>query len=143
MLRGLDIHCSPLRAALHKGFRPSGLRFAQVTLRNVRGILPLTIPLGSNPPIYATKYSTMCCILLRGLDLNQRPPGYGPGELPDCSTPRDYSTSACLFCQQLYQGHPTTRKRNCFVYILRPMKPLNYSCHTKSAAGVWYASILL
>ncbi len=23
----------------------------------------------------------------RGLDLNQRPPGYEPGELPDCSTP--------------------------------------------------------
>lgn len=25
---------------------------------------------------------------LRGLDLNQRPPGYEPDELPDCSTPR-------------------------------------------------------
>ena len=25
---------------------------------------------------------------LRGPDLNQRPPGYEPGELPDCSTPR-------------------------------------------------------
>ena len=25
---------------------------------------------------------------LRGKDLNQRPPGYGPDELPDCSTPR-------------------------------------------------------
>ena len=24
----------------------------------------------------------------RGLDLNQRPPGYEPGELPDCSTPQ-------------------------------------------------------
>ena len=24
---------------------------------------------------------------LRGKDLNQRPPGYEPGELPDCSTP--------------------------------------------------------
>ncbi len=25
---------------------------------------------------------------LRGLDLNQRPLGYEPNELPDCSTPR-------------------------------------------------------
>ena len=25
---------------------------------------------------------------LRGLDLNQRPPGYEPDELPNCSTPR-------------------------------------------------------
>ncbi len=27
-------------------------------------------------------------IWLRGLDLNQRPSGYEPDELPDCSTPR-------------------------------------------------------
>ena len=26
--------------------------------------------------------------LLRGLDLNQRPSGYEPDELPGCSTPR-------------------------------------------------------
>ena len=25
---------------------------------------------------------------LRKMDLNQRPPGYEPGELPDCSIPR-------------------------------------------------------
>jgi hypothetical protein len=27
---------------------------------------------------------------LRGLDLNQRPLGYEPNELPDCSTPRKH-----------------------------------------------------
>jgi hypothetical protein len=27
---------------------------------------------------------------LRGLDLNQRPSGYEPDELPDCSTPRKH-----------------------------------------------------
>jgi hypothetical protein len=27
---------------------------------------------------------------LRGLDLNQRPPGYEPDELPGCSTPRTH-----------------------------------------------------
>ena len=27
-------------------------------------------------------------VSLRGVDLNHRPPGYEPGELPNCSTPR-------------------------------------------------------
>ena len=31
---------------------------------------------------------------LRGKDLNQRPPGYEPDELPDCSTPR-YKINEC------------------------------------------------
>ena len=35
----------------------------------------------------------MFCIWLRGLDLNQRPSGYEPDELPGCSTPR-----RCFFC---------------------------------------------
>ena len=30
---------------------------------------------------------------LRGRDLNPRPLGYEPNELPDCSTPRQISTS--------------------------------------------------
>ena len=29
---------------------------------------------------------------LRGLDLNQRPSGYEPDELPDCSTPRRHDS---------------------------------------------------
>src|SRR5579885_3209288 len=36
---------------------------------------------------------------LRGRDLNPRPPGYEPGELPDCSTPRrggDCSTPSTI-----------------------------------------------
>ena len=37
---------------------------------------------------------------LRGLDLNQRPPGYEPGELPNCSTPRHrYQLyTSCRYC---------------------------------------------
>lgn len=32
--------------------------------------------------------TTIKLIWLRGRDLNPRPPGYEPGELPSCSTPR-------------------------------------------------------
>ena len=32
---------------------------------------------------------------LRGMDLNHRPLGYEPNELPDCSTPQLDSNAAC------------------------------------------------
>jgi hypothetical protein len=34
---------------------------------------------------------------LRGLDLNQRPSGYEPDELPGCSTPRHRYYATCRF----------------------------------------------
>ena len=38
-----------------------------------------------------------CIIWLRGLDLNQRPLGYEPNELPSCSTPRQ-NVSVLFVC---------------------------------------------
>jgi hypothetical protein len=53
---------------------------------------------------------------LRGLDLNQRPPGYEPDELPGCSTPRKHD-SGCVRCGQISRtnkfcafGVPTRKK---------------------------------
>ncbi len=39
--------------------------------------------------------STVAFGWLRGLDLNQRPLGYEPNELPDCSTPRTNNIRTC------------------------------------------------
>src|ERR1035438_1557431 len=43
----------------------------------------------------ASRFSLLAPIWLRGLDLNQRPLGYEPNELPGCSTPQIQSTN-CL-----------------------------------------------
>ena len=43
---------------------------------------------------------------LRGLDLNQRPFGYEPNELPDCSTPRYFNDS----CARL--AHEPSQRRS-------------------------------
>lgn len=54
-------------------------------------------------PIYLKAYRFF---MLRGLDLNQRPLGYEPSELPDCSTPRQrriYNPGMGL-CQRGFLG---------------------------------------
>jgi hypothetical protein len=39
---------------------------------------------------------------LRGLDLNQRPLGYEPNELPGCSTPRKHYSGSSQDWQRLF-----------------------------------------
>ena len=58
--------------------------------------LHLTLPAGSNAKSPAASSEAVIKgdledRWLRGLDLNQRPSGYEPDELPDCSTPRHLS----------------------------------------------------
>jgi hypothetical protein len=47
---------------------------------------------------------------LRGLDLNQRPPGYEPDELPGCSTPRKHN-SGCAQCRQTLPSVATIKPK--------------------------------
>ena len=54
---------------------------------------------------------------LREMDLNHRPPGYGPDELPGCSIPRDSFSSARL----LYSSFPISSTASFNdVAVLRP-----------------------
>ncbi len=42
---------------------------------------------------------------LRGMDLNHRPLGYEPNELPDCSTPQSDSSPSRASRQRTLPGH--------------------------------------
>ncbi len=56
----------------------------------------------------------------RGQDLNLRPPGYEPGELPDCSTPQyvtRFSETECFgkAARKNYTRHPAVMQANDFL----------------------------
>ena len=53
---------------------------------------------------------------LRGLDLNQRPSGYEPDELPDCSTPRSHDSGSGVV-RQTRHTVPATLKINCAKHV--------------------------
>ena len=53
--------------------------------------------------------------------MNLRPPGYEPGELPDCSTPRRDAEYSALFA--LCPGRPTTGTSRCEIRDHNPMVP--------------------
>jgi hypothetical protein len=54
----------------------------------------------------------MCLFWLRGMDLNHRPLGYEPNELPDCSTPHSDSSAGLRGRQTLGQVFLIFRGRN-------------------------------
>ena len=50
--------------------------------------IPFITMSSPNFPQQKTPFKFIERNFLRGPDLNRRPAGYGPAELPDCSTPR-------------------------------------------------------
>ena len=66
-------------------------------------------------------YTTRPFIWLRGRDLNSRPSGYEPDELPDCSTPRYKLKMA----EEV--GFEPTRALTPSGFQDRPLQPLGYS----------------
>ena len=70
----------------------SSLAITQGNLVEARGFEPLTSGLQS-PRSAKLSYAPVISVFvgwLRGRDLNPRPLGYEPNELPDCSTPRQF-----------------------------------------------------
>jgi hypothetical protein len=69
---------------------------------------------------------------LRGLDLNQRPLGYEPNELPGCSTPRSEDTRWL----QAGQGHQPNNQRNtaCVTYVPSSIQALFKSLVSRSSS---------
>ena len=61
---------------------------------------------------------------LRGLDLNQRPSGYEPDELPDCSTPRHRVVASCRDAKRAALAGQPSDKMNGFLPHTRRLQCL-------------------
>ena len=91
-----------------------------------------------SPLLYRLSYGT---IWLRGKDLNQRPPGYEPDELPGCSTPRCLMSNSFLV-EDLNGGGTGIRTQ---APVSRPtgfqdrtLQPLGYSSNCMN----WWTCLL-
>ena len=102
----------PARAARHASRSCEDLR---ITARPSTGFHPVEVPVEATP--HATKPRSVRCLTWasqwRGRDLNPRPSGYEPDELPDCSTPRRSSnvTSEAMDRQPAVLASRTSKYR--------------------------------
>ena len=85
-------------------------------------------------------------------DLNRRPPGYEPGELPDCSIPHCYNNLQCLVIAKhkkvLYRAFPSYARKNLpshktSTIIAAPKAPQRPKAHQLRHRATHCATILL
>ena len=60
-------------------------------------------------------------VWLRGVDLNHRPLGYEPNELPDCSTPHT-NRNACVLSGQISASVSVAMPEFFFMHRPRPLR---------------------
>ena len=84
---------------LSKLLHRTGVNSIPLTGQNQPGDNPLPVPAKAPQKTRSTHTHRLFILLksgwLRGQDLNLRPSGYEPDELPDCSTPRPIEIRTC------------------------------------------------
>src|SRR4029077_1894211 len=73
---------------------------------------------------------------LRGLDLNQRPSGYEPDELPDCSTPQRHDSGSGVVRQTDWTAYKKNQLREASAWASAIWRERNFSRRPRRFSGL-------